>query len=46
MYCNKDEGARVKDLAERKLLDKDFVGAKKLIIRAQQFSKEVGDIDI
>lgn len=46
MDCNKDEAARAKALAERKMLDKDFVGAKKMIIKAQQLLNEVDDIDI
>ncbi|CAN6338975.1 unnamed protein product [Urochloa humidicola] len=46
MECNKDEVARAKALAERKMLDKDFVGAKRAIMKAQQLSKEVDDIDI
>ncbi|CAN6180899.1 unnamed protein product [Urochloa humidicola] len=45
MECNKDEAARAKALAERKMLDNDFVGAKKVITKAQ-LSKEVDDIDI
>ncbi|CAN6309365.1 unnamed protein product [Urochloa humidicola] len=46
MNCNKDEVARVKALAERKMLEKDFVGAKNLIIKVQNLSEEVDDIDI
>ncbi|CAN6348505.1 unnamed protein product [Urochloa humidicola] len=46
MECNKDEVARAKAVAERKMLEKDFVSAKKVIIKAQQLSKEVDDIDI
>ncbi|CAD6232393.1 unnamed protein product [Miscanthus lutarioriparius] len=46
MECNRDEAARAKALAERKMLDKDFVGAKKMIIKAQQLLKEVDDVDI
>ncbi|XP_066317374.1 uncharacterized protein [Miscanthus floridulus] len=46
MECNRDEAARAKALAERKMMDKDFVGAKKMIIKAQQLLKEVDDIDI
>ncbi|CAL4890951.1 unnamed protein product [Urochloa decumbens] len=46
MECNKDEVARAKALAERKMLDKDFFGAKRAIMKAQQLSKEVDDIDI
>jgi hypothetical protein len=46
MECNRDEAARVKALAERKMLDKDFVGAKKMIIKVQQLVKEVDEVDI
>jgi curved DNA-binding protein CbpA len=46
MECNKDEAARMKALAERKMLDNDFVGAKEVIIKVQQLSEEVDDIDI
>ncbi|OEL38731.1 hypothetical protein BAE44_0000250 [Dichanthelium oligosanthes] len=46
MECNKDEAARAKALAEKKMLEKDFVGAKRMIIKAQQLSKEVDAIDI
>ncbi|XP_066305948.1 uncharacterized protein [Miscanthus floridulus] len=46
MECNRDEAARAKALAERKMLDKDFVCAKKMIIKAQQLLKEVDDVDI
>ncbi|XP_062189238.1 uncharacterized protein LOC133892460 [Phragmites australis] len=44
MECNKEEAARAKALAERKMLEKDFVGAKKMIIKAQQLLKEVDNI--
>ncbi|KAJ1282933.1 hypothetical protein BS78_03G089000 [Paspalum vaginatum] len=46
MECNRDEAARAKALAERRMQEKDFVGAKKMIIKAQQLLKEVDDIDI
>ncbi|CAL4927298.1 unnamed protein product [Urochloa decumbens] len=46
MNCNKEEVARAKALAERKMLEKDFVGAKYMIIKVQRLSKEVDDIDI
>ncbi|KAF7084139.1 hypothetical protein CFC21_087819 [Triticum aestivum] len=44
MDCNKEEAIRAKALAERKLLEKDFVGAKKLIIKAQQLFSEIDNI--
>ncbi|KAL6634806.1 hypothetical protein ACP70R_027477 [Stipagrostis hirtigluma subsp. patula] len=40
MECNKDEAVRARAVAERKMLEKDFVGAKKMVIKAQQLSKE------
>ncbi|CAL5034352.1 unnamed protein product [Urochloa decumbens] len=46
MERNKDEAAKVKALAERKMMDKDFAGAKEVITKAQQLSKVVDDIDI
>lgn len=46
MECNKDEAARAKALAERKMLEKDFVAAKRFISKAQKLCKEVDDIDI
>ncbi|PWZ11276.1 Chaperone protein DnaJ 1 [Zea mays] len=46
MECNRDEAARAKALAERKMMDMDFVGAKKMIIKAQQLLQEVDDVDI
>ncbi|KAM0855203.1 hypothetical protein ACQ4PT_049921 [Festuca glaucescens] len=44
MECNKDEALRAKALAERKMLEKDFVAARKMIDKAQQLSTEVDDI--
>ncbi|KAM0041804.1 putative DnaJ domain, Chaperone J-domain superfamily [Helianthus debilis subsp. tardiflorus] len=35
MECNKDEAIRAKAIAEKKLSDKDYVGAKKFILKAQ-----------
>ncbi|CAH1430218.1 unnamed protein product [Lactuca virosa] len=35
MECNKDEAIRAKTIAEKKLSDKDFPGAKKFILKAQ-----------
>jgi curved DNA-binding protein CbpA len=46
MECNKDEAVRAKALAERKMLDKDFVTAKRFISKAQKLCKEVDDTDI
>jgi curved DNA-binding protein CbpA len=44
MECNKDEALRAKALAERKMVEKDFVGARKMINKAQQLSSEVDNI--
>ncbi|XP_050374222.1 uncharacterized protein LOC126791786 [Argentina anserina] len=35
MECNKDEGIRAKEIAERKFNDNDIVGAKKFALKAQ-----------
>lgn len=35
MECNKDEAIRAKTIAEKKLSDKDYAGAKKFIAKAQ-----------
>ncbi|KAF7131574.1 hypothetical protein RHSIM_Rhsim09G0204500 [Rhododendron simsii] len=35
MECNKDEAVRAKVIAERKLTEKDFAGAKKFVLKAQ-----------
>ncbi|KAK2983665.1 hypothetical protein RJ640_023199 [Escallonia rubra] len=35
MECNRDEATRAKTIAERKLLEKDFAGAKKFVMKAQ-----------
>lgn len=35
MDCNKDEAIRAKEIAERKLMAKDFVGAKKFALKAE-----------
>uniref|UniRef100_M4DA93 J domain-containing protein n=1 Tax=Brassica campestris TaxID=3711 RepID=M4DA93_BRACM len=35
MECNKDEAKRAMDIAEKKLSEKDYVGAKKFLTKAQ-----------
>ncbi|XP_076956884.1 uncharacterized protein LOC143632198 [Bidens hawaiensis] len=35
MECNKDEAIRAKEIAEKKLSDKDYAGSKKFILKAQ-----------
>jgi hypothetical protein len=44
MECNKDEALRAKALAERKMLEKDFVGARKMINKAQKLSLGLDNI--
>uniref|UniRef100_A0A0D9WQY0 J domain-containing protein n=1 Tax=Leersia perrieri TaxID=77586 RepID=A0A0D9WQY0_9ORYZ len=41
MDCNKDEAVKAKALAEKKMRDKDFAGAKRMIMKAQQLYKDV-----
>ncbi|XP_039116360.1 J domain-containing protein-like [Dioscorea cayenensis subsp. rotundata] len=36
MECNKEEGMRARDIAENKMRNKDFVGAQRLALKAQQ----------
>ncbi|KAK6925959.1 DnaJ domain [Dillenia turbinata] len=35
MECNKDEAIRARDIAERKFTERDFAGAKKFVLKAQ-----------
>ncbi|CAN1158404.1 DnaJ homolog subfamily B member 14 [Linum perenne] len=35
MECNKDEALRAKEIADRKFNEKDYIGAKKFIMKAQ-----------
>lgn len=35
MECNKDEAARAKEIAERKITEKNYAGAKKFALKAQ-----------
>ncbi|XVE58398.1 hypothetical protein DITRI_Ditri04bG0166500 [Diplodiscus trichospermus] len=36
MECNKDEALRAKEIAERKVMEKDYAGAKKFALKAQK----------
>ncbi|CAN1854032.1 Protein HLJ1 [Linum perenne] len=45
MECNKEEAIRAKSLAEAKLQNKDFTGARKMAMKAQQLYKELDKID-
>ncbi|KAL9237689.1 hypothetical protein vseg_012209 [Gypsophila vaccaria] len=44
MECNKEEASRAKDVAEKKMQNKDFVGARKFILKAQQLYPELENI--
>lgn len=44
MDCNKEEAARAKEIAEKKMLSKDFLGARKFILKAQQLYPELENI--
>ncbi|KAK4759160.1 hypothetical protein SAY87_022291 [Trapa incisa] len=44
MDCNKEEAIRAKTLAEKKMEDKDFHGARKIAVRAQQLYSDLENI--
>lgn len=44
MECNKEEAIRAKEIAERKMQSKDFVGARKIALKAQQLFPELDNI--
>ncbi|XP_052189637.1 uncharacterized protein LOC127799548 [Diospyros lotus] len=44
MECNKEEAIRAKDIAEKKMQNKDFLGARKIALRAQQLHPELENI--
>lgn len=44
MECNRDEAIRAKTIAEKKLVDKDFAGAKKFSLKAQTLYPELDGI--
>uniref|UniRef100_A0A7C9E752 J domain-containing protein n=1 Tax=Opuntia streptacantha TaxID=393608 RepID=A0A7C9E752_OPUST len=44
MECNKEEASRAKAIAERKMQDKDFVGAHKFASKAQQLYPDTENI--
>ncbi|MED6156944.1 hypothetical protein PIB30_018866 [Stylosanthes scabra] len=44
MDCNKEEALRAKDLAEKKMQGKDFLGARKFALKAQQLFPDVENI--
>ncbi|KAJ4955211.1 hypothetical protein NE237_011994 [Protea cynaroides] len=44
MECNKEEAVRAKEIAEKKMQSKDFVGARKIALKAQQLYPELDNI--
>lgn len=44
MECNKDEAIRARVIGERKLTEKDYVGAKKFVVKAQSLFPELEGI--
>ncbi|TKY72026.1 DnaJ-like subfamily B member 12 [Spatholobus suberectus] len=44
MECNKEEALRAKDIAEKKMLNKDFNGARKIALKAQQLYPDLENI--
>jgi len=44
MDCNKEEALRAKDIAEKKLENRDFVGARKFALKAQQLYPDLENI--
>ncbi|TKY54101.1 HLJ1 protein [Spatholobus suberectus] len=44
MDCNKEEALRAKDIAEKKMENRDFVGARKIALKAQQLYPDLENI--
>lgn len=44
MECNKDEAVRAKEIAERKFSEREYVGAKKFALKAQNLYPDLEDI--
>ncbi|KAI3953057.1 hypothetical protein MKW98_020252 [Papaver atlanticum] len=44
MECNKEEGVRAKELAEKKMNSKDYVGARTMVIKAQKLFPSIENI--
>ncbi|ONK78596.1 uncharacterized protein A4U43_C02F20470 [Asparagus officinalis] len=44
MECNKEEALRAKEIAEKKMQLKDFLGAKKVALKAQQLFSDLDNI--
>lgn len=45
MECNKDEAIRAKDIAEKKMQNNDFEGARRIALKAQQLFPELENIN-
>ncbi|KAL6971367.1 hypothetical protein U1Q18_031044 [Sarracenia purpurea var. burkii] len=44
MECNKEEAIRAKEIAEKKMKNKDFFGARKIALKAQQLYPDLENI--
>ncbi|CAK9145506.1 unnamed protein product [Ilex paraguariensis] len=44
MECNKEEAIRAKEIAEKKMENKDFVGAQRIALKAQQLYPDLENI--
>lgn len=44
MECNKEEAMRAKEIAETRMANKDFVGARKIALKAQQLCPDLESI--
>ncbi|XP_026437991.1 dnaJ homolog subfamily B member 12-like [Papaver somniferum] len=44
MECNKEEGLRAKELAEMKMNNKDYAGARTMVIKAQRLFPSIENI--
>ncbi|XP_042517156.1 uncharacterized protein LOC122091344 [Macadamia integrifolia] len=44
MECNKEEAIRAKEIAEKKMQNKDFVGARRIALKAQQLHPELENV--
>ncbi|XP_004502622.1 uncharacterized protein [Cicer arietinum] len=44
MECNKDEAVRAKEIAERKFSEREYIGAKKFALKAQNLYPDLEDI--
>lgn len=44
MECNREEAVRAKGIAENKMLNKDFIGARKIVLKAQQLYPDLENV--